>query len=402
MNKTLKRIFSLILSVFLFVTAFNLPFNVSADTESDLRNEIAKLQQQSKEIEAEIARLKKDKDNQAAVLAAVQKKISNTQAQINRCNSEINSINAKISENKAQIDNKNAEIEQSKLTFKKRLRAIYMSNKGNNIQFLLGAESFAQYLQLSQLTSSVASHDKKMIDNMVSIIKELEEKNKENDKLLAEQVSVKNTILTAQKQLEKEEAEAQSIYNSIYSEQKDAEKDNETIEAEIKQKTQYLNEILYGGAEHNSFVNTVQGFIWPVPSCMNITSYYGERWGTTHYGIDISNGSIYGKPIVAITDGTVYRTYSACPHKTKSSRCRCGSGWGNHVGVNHGNIDGSVYKAMYAHMDTVAVSNGQYVKQGQILGYVGTTGDSTGYHLHFGLMKNDSWVNPMSYFRKVG
>ncbi len=401
MSKLLKRISLLFICLSLSVTVLYTPVSTKADTEASLRNEIAKLQEESKRLESEIKRLKNEKSDQSAILAAVQNKIANTQAQINTCNGEINSINAKISDNKAQINAKNAEIEQSKTTFKKRIRAIYMSNTGSNIQFLLGADSFAQYLQLSQLTSSVSSHNKKMIDGMVSVIKELEKKNEENDKLLAEQVSIKNTIMAAQKQLQAEEDEAQAIYNSIYAEQKDAEKNNASVEAAIKQKTQYLNEILYGGAEHNSFVNNVEGFIWPVPSCMNITSYYGQRWGTTHYGIDISNGGIYGKPIVAITDGTVYRTYSACPHKTKSSRCRCGSGWGNHVGVNHGTIGGSVYKAMYAHMDTVAVANGQKVKQGQVLGYVGTTGDSTGYHLHFGLMKNDSWVNPMSYFRKV-
>ena len=401
MSKLFKKLFLLGICFTLSVSVLNTPLSTRADTESSLRNEIAKLQEESKRLQSEINKLKGQKSNQSAILAAVQKKIANTQAQINTCNGEINSINAKISDNKAKIDAKNNEIERSKTTFKKRIRAIYMSNTGSGIQFLLGAESFAQYLQLSQLTSSVSSHDKKMIEGMVSVIKELNQKNEENDKLLAEQVSIKNTIMAAQKQLQSEENEAQAIYNSINAQQKDAEKDNKNVQAEIKQKQQYLNEILYGGAEHNSFINTVEGFIWPVPSCMNITSYYGPRWGTTHYGIDISNGSIYGKPIVAITDGTVYRTYSACPHKTKKDRCRCGSGWGNHVGVNHGTIGGSVYKAMYAHMDTVAVANGQKVKQGQVLGYVGTTGDSTGYHLHFGLMKNDSWVNPMSYFRKV-
>lgn len=402
MSKLIKRITSIVMCFSLLLSISSFSFTAKADTESSLRNEIAKLQEESKRLESEIKQLKNKKADQSAILNAVQKKISNTQAQIFACNSKINSINQKISDNKAEISAKNTEIEKTKITFKKRLRAIYMSNSGSSIQFLLGAKSFSQFLQLSQLTSSVSAHNKKLIDGMVSVIKELEVKNAENDKLLAEQVSIKDTVLKAQKQLQAEENEAQSIYNSINAQQKDAEKDNKAVEAEIKQKQQYLNEILRGGSEHNSFVNNVEGFIWPVPSCMNITSYYGPRWGTTHYGIDISNGSIYGKPIVAITDGVVYRTYSACPHKTKSSRCRCGSGWGNHVGVNHGNIGGSVYKAMYAHMDTVAVANGQRVKQGQVLGYVGTTGDSTGYHLHFGLMKNDAWVNPMNYFRKVG
>ncbi len=404
MKSTLKRLFIIALCVCLCLPILNnFSLSSSADaTEDALRNEIAQLQAQSKEIEKEINRLKGEKSNQNAVLSAIQKKISNTQAQINRCNQEINKINSKIAANKAEIDKTNTKIEDQKTAFKKRIRAIYMSNSGSNVQILLGADDFSSFLQLAQLTASISSHDKKMIEDMVEVIKGLEEKNRENEELLKNQMAVKATIDEAQAQLEQEEAEAMKLYNSISSSLKSEENSNAAIEQEIKEKTNYLNDMLYGGQQYNSFVNTKEGFIWPVPSCQNITSYYGQRWGTMHRGIDISNGSIYGKPIVAITDGVVYRTYSACPHKSKSSRCRCGSGWGNHVGVNHGNINGVVYKAMYAHMDSIAVSNGQSVTQGQIIGYVGTTGDSTGYHLHFGLMVNDNWVNPMNYYRKVG
>ena len=201
--------------------------------------------------------------------------------------------------------------------------------------------------------------------------------------------------------MEKEENAAQSLYDSIASDQKQAEKDNANVEAIIKEKTNYLNKLLYGGAS-TSFINSNVGFVWPVPSCQNITSYYGPRWGTIHRGIDISGGGIFGKPIVAITDGIVYEVYNSCPHKDRGSRCRCGSGWGNHVAIDHGIVNGNRIKAMYAHMNTTAVGNGQRVKQGQVIGYVGTTGDSTGYHLHFGIMRNnDGYVNPMNYYSKV-
>ena len=398
MRKNIIRITSLVICLVLSLTVFgNLNFITNADTESSLRSDIEALKAESARIESKISSLKSQKADQSAVLSAIQQKIANTQAQVYRCNQEINSINSKISVIKADIKKQNEEIEDSKLSFKKRLRAIYMSNTRSNIQVLLGAEDFADFLQLSQLTSSISSHDKKMIEDMVAKIKELKEKNKENERLLESQVAVRATVLKAQQQLEQEENEAQSLYNSISADQSKAEKENAGVEATIKQKTSYLNQILASQAAQ-TFVNSKVGFAWPVPSTQNITSYYGPRWGTYHYGIDISSGDVFGKPIVAITDGIVYRTYSGCPHTTKSSRCRCGSGWGNHVAVDHGTVKGQHIKAMYAHMNTIAVGNGAHVKKGQVIGYVGTTGDSTGYHLHFGIMNGSSWVNPLNYY----
>jgi murein DD-endopeptidase MepM/ murein hydrolase activator NlpD len=401
MNKIIKRSVSVFLCFCLTLLVFNSTnWITSADTAGSLRDDIAALQKESQKLEAEIQRLKNDKKDQATILAAIQKKIANIQAQVLRCNKEINAINEKIAANKKEIDAKNTEIEASKLEFKKRLRAIYMSNSGSNIQILLGADDFSDFLQLSQLTASVSARDKRMIEDMIAVIKELEAKNAENQKLLDEQVAVRATVVAVQKELEAEEAAAQSLYDSIAADQKQAEKDNANVEAVIKEKTNYLNKLLYGGSS-TSFINSKVGFVWPVPSCQNITSYYGPRWGTMHRGIDISGGGIFGKPIVAITDGTVYEVYNSCPHKDRGSRCRCGSGWGNHVAIDHGYVQGERIKAMYAHMNTTAVSNGQHVKQGQVIGYVGTTGDSTGYHLHFGIMRNnEGYVNPMNYYSK--
>lgn len=402
MNKIIKRLLSVLLCfIMTFIVLDSTEWISSADSASSLRDEIAGLQAESQKIEAEIKRLKNEKQSQSVILSAIQKKIANIQAQVLRCNKEINSINAKIDANKKEIDSKNAEIEANKLAFKKRLRAIYMSNTGSSIQVLMGADDFADFLQLSQLTSSVSARDKRMIEDLVAVIKELDAKNAENKKLLDEQVAVRATVVAAQKELEAEENAAQALYDSIAADQKQAEKDNASVEAVIKEKTNYLNKLLYGGAS-TSFINSKVGFVWPVPSCQNITSYYGTRWGTIHRGIDISGGGIFGKPIVAITDGTVYEVYNGCPHKDRGSRCRCGSGWGNHVAIDHGIVSGEHIKAMYAHMNTTAVGNGQKVKQGQVIGYVGTTGDSTGYHLHFGIMRNkDGYVDPMNYYSKV-
>lgn len=400
MYKFLRNAISLVLALTVFTATFSYAFYASAESKSDIQNDINTLKQQSKELEKEISRLKGQKADQQAILDAVQKKIANTQAQIRTCNSQISKINSKIEANKKEIEKRNAEIEDTKLEFKKRLRAIYMSNSDSSVKILLGAENFADYLQLAQMTATISAHDKAIMEKITETIKALEEKNKENQKLLNEQVEIRNDIEAKQKDLENEEAEAQKLYNQIKGKQSSAEADNKEIKKEIKEKEDYLASFSSAGNSVPSFINSNSGFMWPVPGHYNITSGWGERWGSFHKGIDISTGSIYGKPIVAVADGYIYRMHTSCTHRSKASDCRCGSGWGNHVGINHGTIKGSNYKAMYAHMDTVASGMyvGKYVKQGQVIGYVGTTGWSTGYHLHFGLMKNDSWVNPYGYF----
>ncbi|MCQ2441425.1 MAG: peptidoglycan DD-metalloendopeptidase family protein [Clostridia bacterium] len=395
MKTNVKRFISLLWCFVL--TSVTASVCVSADTQSNLQNDINSLRKQAQQIQNEINSLKSNTKDKAAILAAVQKKVANTQAQINRCNQEIASINSKISANKAEINKKNAEIEADKLEFKKRLRAIYMSNSDSSVKILLGAESFSDYLQLSKLTSAVSSRDKAIMEDIVSAIDVLNKKNEENEKLLESQVSIRKTIEAQQQELKKDEAEAQSYYNEAYAEQKSSEKELTDVNALIKAKQRELDSYARS-AGGGSFINPNTGLMWPVPYTRNVTSGYGARWGTIHRGIDISSGGIYGKPIVAIADGVVESTYNSCPHQSKESRCSCGSGWGNHVKMDHGVYKGSVMRAVYAHMSSVAVSPGQRVKQGQVIGYVGTTGDSTGYHLHLSIIINGSYVDPAPYF----
>lgn len=133
---------------------------------------------------------------------------------------------------------------------------------------------------------------------------------------------------------------------------------------------------------------------WPCPGFYTLTSGFGPRWGTHHSGIDISSGGITGASVVASLGGTVIQVSSGCPHDyPKSSSCGCGGGYGNYVIVQHSNG----LATLYAHMSSVAVSYGQSVSQGQTLGYVGSTGFSTGAHLHFEVRVNGSRVDPEQY-----
>ena len=125
---------------------------------------------------------------------------------------------------------------------------------------------------------------------------------------------------------------------------------------------------------NSSYPNSSYGFIWPVPGYAHqITSGYGPRWGSFHYGIDISGYAINGKDVTTVINGT--------------------TGYGKYVAITH---DGG-YQTVYAHCSALLVSVGQYVEQGQVIAKVGSTGNSTGPHLHFEVRVGGSKMNPMTY-----
>ncbi|MFR6076115.1 MAG: murein hydrolase activator EnvC family protein [Ruminococcus sp.] len=135
------------------------------------------------------------------------------------------------------------------------------------------------------------------------------------------------------------------------------------------------------------------GFTWPCPGFYTVSSTFGNRWGTTHGAIDIAGGNA-GAAIVAAKSGTVVRVVTGCSHNyPKSGSCGCGGGYGNYVIIQH---DGT-YSTLYGHMASVSVSVGQSVSAGQTIGYVGSTGFSTGFHLHFEVRVNGTKVDPMKY-----
>lgn len=400
MKKRLVKSLSLFTA---FIITFSLCFvtPVSAkSTEQQIRDEISALQAQQKEQQSKIDSLKKDASKQQELKKAIEKKMDLVQQEIDACNRQINEINAKIAENKAEIEQKNKEIEENKLAFKKRLRAIYMSNTGSSVQVLLGADDFSQFLELSQLTASISARDKLMIENIVAAVKVLEEKQAENNKLLEEQQTVRDGIKEKQAELKKQSDEIQSVITKINGETKEVQADKAAIEAAIKAKENELAPYL-SNASSSTIVYDGGQFLWPT-TVTTISSGWGSRWGTTHKGVDISNGT-WGNPIYAIADGSVEYAINTCPHDVrKTSSCGCGGGYGRYAIINHGKgSDGVVYKSLYGHMSRVMVSIGQSVKKGQIIGYMGCTGFSTGPHLHFEIWTNGYRGDPMRFYTKV-
>lgn len=404
MYKRYIKLVSLIMVLTLTFSAFFVA-DVGAASKSQLKSEISKLEKESKELEKEIKRLQGKINEQEKLKDTIERKMANVQSQINAYNKQIDSINAKINANKAEIKKNEEEIAANKLAFQKRLRAIYMSNPGSDVLLLLNADDYSDSLALKQLTSSVADQDKKMIEELISEIKKLEEKQEENNKLLEEQLEAKKVIEAKKEELAKDESQIQSVINSIQKDQNEVKDDNALVEKELKQMQKELNNILNASGNSNTgIVYDGKDFLWPTPTVSRISSYFGPRWGRNHNGIDIANGNCWGDKIVAIADGVVTTYWNNCKHNygKKPARTCCGNGYGNYITINHGTKNGKTYVAYYAHMSDIAVSKGQKVKKGQVVGYIGSTGRSTGAHLHFGIAVNGGWVNPMNYYKKVG
>ena len=392
------------ISLVLLLAIFASPLSIgssAAMSRSQLQSEINRLEEASKKKEAEIKELKKKVSEQQALKAALEGKIALTQKQIDLCNNEIAKINGEIKKNKEEIEAINQKIEEDKVAFRKRVRAIYMAKSGNTVQLLMTADSFSKLMELSHLAETSAARDKVLIDKLLKAAEEVKAKQAENEKLLNEQVSIKKTISAKQQELQAQNREIQGVINSINSDAASLNKENASLEKQIKQYQSTLASMT--STAGTSYVYRGDSFLWPVPGFYTITAGFMSNDSVhkgRHNGIDISGGGIAGQPIVAIADGVITKSNNNCTHNYPGN-CGCGGGFGNYVTINHGTgADGKTYVVTYGHMLRTAVSSG-VVKKGQVIGYVGTTGWSTGYHLHLGIAVNGVWVNPMQFYSKA-
>lgn len=370
-----------------------------AKTKDEIKEQISDLEEKSKELEKEIAALKSQKAEQNKIKKTIEKQISNIQQQISLCNRKITECNNEITANEKEIERLEQEKEKKMYLYRCRMRSIHMNNNNNALQLLMGTKDFSEYLALLKYTKTMAVYNKQVINSINATQTEIDSKRADIDKKIAEQNEMKATLATKKAELDKQVKSVNAVISDINSEQSDVQDENKQIEREIAaleaELAPYINMntgTIYDGS----------AFTWPVPGHYKITSGFGKRWGTWHRGIDISDGSIYMAKIVAVADGKVVKSYNSCKHNYGKKRsCGCGSGWGNHVMIDHGNYKGDNYKSLAGHMTKVAVSAGQTVKKGQVIGYIGSTGYSTGYHCHFEIYLNGTRVDPMKYYSKV-
>lgn len=378
----------------IFTTLLSSVFlSVSAASNSQMRSEIERLEKESAKLEKEIAKLKSEKAEQQKIKDKLNAQITNTQAEISACSKLINGYKAEIKEFEAEIAAKEAEINDTKFLFRQRMRSIYMSGSTNNdLLVLLDAENFSDYLALAEVSRTIAAHDRKIVDTIIDAIEDINESKKAINEKITAQNEIKKSLAAKQDKLKAQQSEINEVIASISADQSALEKDNKEYEAAINKLEKEIQAAISsaGTSGGGNPVFTSGQFLWPVPGYYNVTSYYGQRWGRLHGGIDIASAGIEGKPIIAVADGVVL----SAGYNT--------GGFGNWVMINHGTYNGNQYSTICAHMKyTPSVSTGQKVKAGQVIGYVGNTGRSYGNHCHFEVRVNGSRTNPMNYFNRA-
>ncbi|MCH5304192.1 MAG: peptidoglycan DD-metalloendopeptidase family protein, partial [Ruminococcus sp.] len=223
---------------------------------------------------------------------------------------------------------------------------------------------------------SQAEESEKILKNKQSKLSNLLS---ENEEILAELYDDKNDAEKLLSNANSQEAEIQSQLSAYYKKQQSSNNPSPS-----------------GGSGSPGSINvTKSGFAWPVPGYYYLISSFNEDRGYSHKGIDITGGGIMGATVVAAYGGTVIASNNSCSHNWgKSGSCGCGGGYGNYVLIDHGNGK----QTLYGHLSSASVSTGKSVSKGQTIGYVGSTGWSTGAHLHYECRLNGSVYNPMSEY----
>ena len=360
------------------------------DEINDLNSHIAALKEEQKKLDAEISKTKNDKAALQKQREQLQNQIYLAQQEIELLGRRIDSLEDTISQKQVTIGEKEKEIDKNYDAYKMRLRAMYMRDNATTIGVVLGADSYSDMLAGAEMTRRISQSDQILIDNLVKAKREMEEALAEVEAAKAQVEADKRDMAAQQQSLSVKKDEVAKQEQDLAQLQKEFEAQKAQKLKEEKEAQAEIDRIYRENASIGDYVGG--DFKWPVTGYTTITSAFGWRFGGTDYhtGVDIAGRNyagqaIYRQPIRAANEGSViYASNSYTP----------GRGYGRYIIVDHG----GGMSTLYGHSDEVIVKKGDYVQQGQTLGYVGTTGWSTGPHLHFEIRVNGTPKNPMSYF----
>lgn len=437
-----KRLLCLLLC---FCVAFAAVFQVAAQTEEELQQNIDDIQQQIDQnqealddLNASAAVQKEELERLESELDKIETQAAELQAEVYSVNEQIIKLTNRYNELTAEIKEKNRSIirttetiketeksiENNKALLASKIRSAYMNGNESTFKILMGADSLASFLTRLEFMKRSSENDKKAITDFEKKVKTL---NKSKIKLEND----KKTIEEDKKQVSQTKKEYVVRKNELEVKKKEYDKKMAAVEKQYAKVEAYIEKLDKEGAAYQSYItdlevkkaeadaaldefirnylannpplssnNNTEGqsqgsvyyesnddWVWPVGGYgYYISAYYLDptyyaEFGTPHYGVDITGGGFYGASIYAARAGTVITSGDA------------GDGYGCKVIIDHG--DG--FLSVYAHNSYNVVSTGQYVSKGELIGYGGSSGYSTGPHLHYEIRYNGEKVDPAYY-----
>lgn len=355
---------------------------------NDLKDDASALSEQKKELESKLSSLANDKSKALERRELLDQKIGVLVTQINNAQQQISDYDTLIDQTQAELEEAEAKEAEQYDLFCRRVRA--MEEDGGKLSYwsvLFKATSFTDLLTRLSDANEVMEADQQVIDELEQLQAEIEEKKSNLETARTETVTLKNSLDSQKAELDQERAEANALAQEIESNAAEYQSTLDAIEAEeeaIQKKIVQLSQQLAAQSGGSSSSAALGGYIWPVSS-RKINSPFGPRntgiagASTNHKGVDIG-GVYYSSQVHAAKAGTVIVSQYS-------------SSYGNYVVISHG----SGNTTLYAHMSSRSVSVGQTVAQGDVIGITGSTGISSGPHLHFEITENGVRVDPLKY-----
>ena len=360
----------------------------SAVTQAEIdamREEADDLKSQQKEIQAKLDALEADQANAMERKTLLEQQINATQAEINTIAAQIAKYDELIAQKQEELSQAEAEEQAQYELFCERVR--YMEEQGevSYWSILFSSKDFADLLDNAMMVEEIMDYDNQVMDQLIALREQIEEDKAELETARQEQQDAKAEQEAAQANLQAQESEVDALLSQISNQEDELEAREAQLRAASDAATAEIAAAERELAAQIANVPSESGFLWPLPGRYNLSSLFGSRKhpitgkANNHTGIDIPASS--GTSILAAKSGVVTTsTYN--------------NSYGNYVVVSHS--DGT--STLYAHMVRRNCSKGDTVSQGQVIGYVGTTGSSTGNHLHFEVRVNGSRVDPINYF----
>ncbi|MCF2601847.1 peptidoglycan DD-metalloendopeptidase family protein [Anaerovibrio lipolyticus] len=348
----------------------------------DLEDQLADLQRQAEEQQAKTNEASAKVESVSERLRQIQEELRVATAEYKEVKGQLDSVEDKISDNTELLQKTEADLKVKNKKLQQRVRDIYINGQISYVDVLFGAKDFADLMTRMDVLKRIIKHDYDLI------MKVREEKaTVENTRAQLEKDKAEAEVLVADAQAKKakvedKESEQQVLLDQAIHDRDTSERMYEELMAASQEVANMIRRSHMSSAGYSGAPAGAGGMIWPISG--PITSEFGWRthpiFGTArfHSGLDI--GGDYGMPIYAAASGTVI--YAGWI-----------SGYGNAVIIDHG---GGV-TTLYGHNDSLNVSEGENVAQGQVIAMCGSTGNSTGPHCHFEVRENGEPVSPYGY-----
>ena len=378
----------------------------SSNSMSSLQNRLDKLSQSINQHKKELSDAKKKEQAAKALEGELKEKVGVIQDQITVLSSQIATVQNSIGEKEQQITAKEAEITQKEAEiqdqwsdFKQHMAAMQELRDGGSIAMLSAVNDLYELLTFNEVMQDISIKDTEIMDNMKNAKAALEADKSQLESQRAELKSKKADLDAQNSQMKAKQSELNSSISAAQLSAAEAQAAQKTAQAAIESDEMNYQAVkkeiqkLIAAAAASKPQLSFTGFICPLKSYSRVSSEYGWRKNPVsgvnklHAGTDFAAPG--GTPIYAAASGYVQVAGWSS------------GGYGNYVIIYHGKMsDGNSYTTLYGHMRSVATSAGKYVQQGELIGYVGSTGNSTGNHLHLEVWKGGSKanaVNPRNY-----